>query len=288
MNLKTIIYLIIIFIGLLITSEIRSGLGLDIGKRIDYRKRYKDIKEITQISDEEYKKLKEKNKKETRVKVFLGVFGIIFISLISFIINLITINNVLSIIIAVILPIACGVGIATVVISDYYKSIWYYNLDEYLFERYQLTECLNKREEIKKLKNQVDILKTQKKSSKKFIPDEEFAIGNLRKQISELENKNGYKDSNGNYFEFKIVSKKIRRTPVTTYKIYCKFIINENELKSKEELDKIIKKYSHLSITYNSKEISTEFVKPFYEMNYKSLANLVTYSYQACKEFLKQ
>ena len=287
MNLETIIYLIIVFIGLFITAEIRSGLGLDIGKRIEYRKRYKDIKDAAKISDEEYKKLKVKNKKETKVKVFLSVFVIILVSLILFIINLITINSIFGIIIAIILPIACGVGIATVIISDYYKSIWCYNLDEYLFERYKLTECLNKREEIKKMKNQVDILKKQKKASKKFIPDEEFAIGNLRKQILELENTNGYKDSNGNFFEFKIASKKIRRRPVTTHKIYCKFIINENELKLKEEIDQIIKKFSYLNITYNSKEISTEFVKPFYEMNYKTLANLVTYSYQACKEFLK-
>lgn len=284
MNPEIVSYLIFIIILLLIHASVK----LSFRKRFELLKRSVDIKKVAQISNEEYKKLKKKNKNDIGHKAAKTLITIIFISTILLpILSILNLINITSVTI-IILAITCGVSIVTIALLDYYKNSGYYNLDEYLFERYQLIECLDKKEELKKMKDQIKSLKLKKKNSKKFIPDEDFSIRDLGIQISKLKNKNGYKDFNGNYFEFKIIPPKLyRKRNLYTYKITCKFILDKDQIKFKEDLDKIIKKYKHLHISYTSKELEIEFVTPFYWMNYKVLANAVTYSYQACKEFLK-
>ena len=124
--------------------------------------KYSDIERVVKITEEEKKKLKEiKRKYKNRA---LNKFTF---QLISIVVLLIVLSIWLDTVPFLLTIFIFCVALVRSVLKYANDDIWYYNIDEFLYLKYNLEECLNKKDKINELKQEISLLKEQLKQRKK-------------------------------------------------------------------------------------------------------------------------
>lgn len=204
-------------------------------------------------------------------------------------------SNIFSIIIMILFT------MIILVIMKYLKeNTSYINLDEYLFNKYNLEECLNKREKLADLSKEIELLRSELKSlsqnreaNRELVSAKEIEIDNLINEISVLREKNKYKKilPNGSclYFEFVIHSEflRVHTKKRRVYDIIATLSVEPSNLKEREEWLKISNGQKHVkAIAHSSGVIETELREKLMNKDIDLLASYVSHSYEACIEFI--
>ena len=280
---------------------------LSIFSSIKTSKRINDMKKIANITKEQQRKLKETKRKYRNKKLHKFMFCFI-ISMLGLTIIVpyasMHINNIFILLVVIFMP---AIVIVMTLIKYVNEDDWYYNLDEFLFLKYQLIESANKKEKIKASMEKINDLKEElrqkrkmKQLEKTLLQPEEKQIRDINIQLNEIKKVNEYtktlNDGAKIDFIFKITSRKIRPKQYTSrsvknrweYNVECSLMDEKIKLISKNEQRSFLEKYKHLHINVvGNGKVETKFVKTISKPTYDLLALMVCYSYEACMEFAK-
>ena len=271
---------------------------LSIFSSIKTNKRINDMKKIANITKEQQRKLKETKRKYRNKKLHKFMFCFI-ISMLGLTIIVpyasMHINNIFILLVVIFMP---AIVIVMTLIRYVNEDDWYYNLDEFLFLKYQLIESANKKEKIKELKKRINDLKEElrqkrktKQLEKTLVQPEEKQIRDINMQLNEVKRMNEYTktldDGTEIKFVFEIVLARISQKSRYYYNVECSLLNEKIKLVSKNELNKILDNYQHLHINVSETgKIETKFIRTISKPTYDLLALMICYSYEACIEFV--
>lgn len=191
-----------------------------------------------------------------------------------------------------------GIAVWRIISYSEKTAAWYYNLDEFLYEKYQLVECLNKKQKMLEFSNEIEeqkrLLKQRKElkqMEKALVQPEEKKIREINIRREELKNYNEYTKilPDGSELRFAFTILRFGGRKNITYNIKSTLYTNSENIKSEEERENIIKKNDHMKILIDdSGVIQTQFASTFHKINYELLINWVTHSYEICCQLLKK
>lgn len=174
-------------------------------------------------------------------------------------------------------------------------SNWYYNFDEFLYYKYQLSEGINKKEELAKMQEEIDkqkkLLQQRRELNQiesRLFQDEELAMRRIYSEIEDLKHYNEYKKNLPDGSELRFTFSMLTTRKKKIYNIKSTLYVDRENLKSAEQIKEIINKHADLKIMIkDSGVIETEFVSSLIDANYERLIDWVSYSYEVCCKFLK-
>lgn len=262
-------------------------------------KRDSDIESLNSMTKEELIKIKNLKKKNKNTELNKLYFYLIITFLITILCTLLVFVSNIYGFLFILFFILIMSPIAFVSILNNYnkKDIWYYDFDEFLYYRYKLEGCSNKKEELIRLKGKIEeqkrLLNQRKKSKQlenKLLQVEELEIRRINAKIEQIKNYNEYKkrlpDGSELTFGYEILKFGSRKNRL--YNIKSTLSVNKEKLKSAEQRCKIIENHKHLKIMIDdSGVIETEFFHNYRDMNYELLIDLVCYSYEVCGQFFE-
>lgn len=255
------------------------------------------IEVVNSMSEEDYIKIRELKKKNGDY-LKRRVYIILIISLLSIPLVILFLLKIHMYWLILFVPLVfAGILLWNVIRYSQKTAVWYYDLDEFLYYRYQLVECLNKKQKLSELldeiKEQKRLLKQRKElkqMEKKLLQPEEIEIRKITSEIEELKKYNEYTKRlpDGSELRFSYTILKYGRRKNISYNVKSTVYVNREKIKPEEQIKEIIDKHEHLNVFVDDTGvIETQFKYNHTKINYELLINWVSYSYEVGCQCLK-